>query len=233
MNFRILLLVLLVSMNAYAKPARHATPPQDESSASQNDTTVTIENANKQLTSHGWQISRITENPSFTTNPDRWYFNLNSNGRYKAYGACNYFSGVYKTDMAGSFKISTLDSSNNQCDNTKNEEVMIFNELLMIDSFEINEGILMLKSAGLPALELQASDKIVEVTVVHKVRSAQNTDKPHGKKGAKGNKNGKSDSTSKGKAKGKSSAKGDTPAKAKPTAKSATAKPSKKKQSLH
>lgn len=185
MALRLLLLTLIFSINVYAKPADRIQNTYLKNKLEMS-AQPTGEIPNKALTSNPWQISRVFEISKFSLNPDRWYFNFDLNGKYKAYGACNFISGTYKIDAIGNFKISTLDSSNNECNDTKDQEVTIFNELLMADSFEINENSLILKSADHPLIEFQSSDKTVNFTVPHKVYSVQKTTKSHGNKRTKG-----------------------------------------------
>lgn len=177
MAFRLLLLTLIFSINAYAKPTDRIQNQNFENKNLEMDAKSVEERSNKKLTTNPWQISRVFEISTFSFNPDRWYFNFDGNGRYRAYGACNYISGVYKTDIIGAFKISTLDSTNNNCDDTKDEEVNFFNVLLMADAFEIKESKLTLKSASRPLIEFQSSEKNVSFTVVHKIHRPQKNTK--------------------------------------------------------
>jgi len=178
MTLRILILILIFPISLHAKPINPIQDPQNQNIKIDWDAKHTEETKNQGLASNPWQISRVFENANFKPMPDRWYFNFDRNGKYKAYGACNYISGNYKTDNNGSFKINTLVSSNNNCEGSKDEEVIIFNELLIADSFEINESTLTLKSAEHALIEFQLSDKTVNFTVAYKVLSVKKAIKP-------------------------------------------------------
>jgi len=188
MAFRLLLLTLIFCINAYAKPADRIQNQNFENNNLAIDAQFVEESSIKKLTTNPWQISRIFEISTFSFNPDHWYFNFDGNGRYRAYGACNYISGAYKIDIIGVFKISTLDSTNNNCDDTKDEEVNVFNVLLMADAFEIKESKLTLKSAGRPLIEFQSSEKNVSFTVVHKLHKPQKSTKSNASRRTKASK---------------------------------------------
>lgn len=170
MIFRVLILSLLLSINAYAKPTLHATTPQAKSGATQNNAQSREDDLISQLNSHGWQVTQIAKQSGFNFDADHWIFNFAPNGKYKAFGTCNYLSGSFKTDTNGNFRISNLDGSNNRCEDGKDEETAIFNMLLLADSYEINGDTLLLKSNGQPLINLKASDKNVNQTVAHKSR---------------------------------------------------------------
>ena len=127
MIFRVLLITLVFSVNAYAKPAHHTTTPQEKMAPTKPSSQATEDDLSWQLSSHGWQISQIAKQPGFAFNADHWIFNFSSNGKYKAFGTCNYLSGNIKSDNTGTFRISNLVGSNNHCPDSKDEEILVFN----------------------------------------------------------------------------------------------------------
>ena len=185
MIFRVMVFTLLFSINAYAKPIHHQTPQQEKSNPSQTSTQATEDDLSKQLTSHGWQITQISKQSSFSFDADHWIFNFANDGKYKAFGTCNFLSGSFKTDNGGGFRISNLGGSNNHCNDAKDEETMIFNLLLLADGFEINGDALLLKSNGQPLINLKRSDQEVSKIVAHRIQSGDKTNKSHSKTGRK------------------------------------------------
>ena len=186
MIYRVLILTLLLSTSAHAKPSHHSTSNQDKSSASQTISHASEDDLSKQLTSHNWQITQVSKQPGFALDPDHWIFNFSSGGKYKAFGTCNYLGGNFKADGAGAFRISNLDGSNNRCEDAKEEETMVFNMLLLADSFEISGDGLLLKSNGQALIGLKASDKEVDRSVAHKSRVERGDGKSKSKKTGKG-----------------------------------------------
>ena len=185
MIFRVMVFTLLFSISAYAKPTHHSTTHQGKENPSQTSSQATEDDLSKQLTSHGWQITQISKQSSFTYDADHWIFNFANDGKYKAFGTCNFLSGSFKTDNGGAFRISNLGGSNNRCDDAKDEETMIFNLLLLADSFEINGDALVLKSNGQPLISLKRSDQEVSRIVAHRIQSGDKSNKSHTKKGGK------------------------------------------------
>jgi heat shock protein HslJ len=225
MIVRVLVFTLLFSMNAYAKPTLHATTPNQKITASETKSQIADGSLNTQLTSQNWQITQVTKQGSFSVDPDHWIFNFAANGKYKAFGTCNFLSGGYKTDEAGTFRISNLDGSNNHCSDEKDEEAIIFNMLLLADSFEMHGDTLLLKSSGQTLMELKQSDKEVSRSVAHKTKSDKSAGKSHRKKT-------ESVSAKKpGKSKAKTSSKEGKKAHAKTDAKKSSSKKHDKKKS--
>lgn len=165
MIVRVIALILAFSFNAYAKPAHHSASVHESRAPSP---TASEDDLAKQLTNHGWQITQMSKPAGLTFDADHWYFNFASNGKYKAFGSCNYVGGSYKVDGTGTFRINNLDGSNNHCGDGKDEEAAVFNILLMADSYEINGDTLLLKSTGQPLMTLKVSDKIVDLNLAHK-----------------------------------------------------------------
>lgn len=120
------------------------------------------------LHSHHWQISKIRESSNFSTNKDQWIFSFNKTGQYKAFGACNFIMGKFNALNDGTFRLGKLETSLNNCPESKEEEVMVFNMLLMADSFAINNGVLVLKSAGKVMIEFKYSDKNINFNMAQK-----------------------------------------------------------------
>ena len=182
MILRVLILTLLLSSSAYAKPTHHTSKHSQKNSASENKPQATAGDINKQLTDHNWQITEVIKQAGFSLGDDRWVFNFAANGKYKAFGTCNFLGGSYKTDEAGAFRVSNLDGSNNRCGDEKDEEAIIFNMLLLADSFEINGDALILKSSGQALMELMPSDKEVSRSVAHKTKGESSGKSRHKKK---------------------------------------------------
>ena len=183
MIFRVLLFTLLFSINAYAKP--------EKSNQSQTSIQATEDDLSKQLTSHDWQITRIAKQAGFSFNAEHWIFNFSSNGKYKAFGTCNHLSGNIKSDDTGTFRISNLVGSNNHCSDSKDEENMVFNTLLMIDAFEIKYGELLLKYNGQGLIELKPTDKIVNLKANLKAQKVTKSEESLPPKKIKGHPQGK------------------------------------------
>ena len=133
-----------------------------------------------ELNSHNWQINKILLTSNFTTNEDRWLFSFDKTGKYKAFGACNFLTGKFKASDDGTFRLGKLETSLNDCPESKDEEVMVFNMLLMADSFAIRGETLVLKSGDKVMMELIASKQDINVKM---------SKKSHGKKDKKGAKN--------------------------------------------
>lgn len=132
-----------------------------------------------ELSSHNWQISKILVNNNFKANDDHWLFSFNKTGQYKAFGACNYLTGKFNAGDDGAFRLGKLESSLNDCPDDKDEEVMLFNMLLMADSFAMREDLLVLKSGDKVMMELKATNQDINVKMPKK---------SHGKKDKKGTK---------------------------------------------
>jgi len=225
MIIRVLVFTLLFSMNAYAKPTLYATSPDPKSAGSEAKAKSADGTLNNQLTSHNWKINNVSKQTSFSFDADHWIFNFAANGKYKAFGTCNFLSGNYKTDEAGGFRISNLDGSNNHCEEAKDEETIIFNMLLLADSFEINSEGLTLKSVGQPLIEFKPSEKDVSRNVAHKTKREKSAGNSHR------NKTEKSSAQKPGKSKAKPSSKDDKKAHAKTDAKKSSSKKHDKKKS--
>lgn len=163
MILRILVITLLFSVNAYAKPAHHATTPQEKNNPSQTISQASEDGLTKELTSHNWQISNILVTNSFTANTNHWLFSFNKTGQYKAFGACNYLTGEFSADNDGTFRLGKLKTSLNKCPESKDEEVMVFNMLLMADSIAVSGDTLLLKSGTKVMMELKPSDQDIKV----------------------------------------------------------------------
>ena len=113
---------------------------------------------------------------NFTTNEDHWLFSFDKTGKYKAFGACNYLTGKFNASDDGTFRLGKLETSLNDCPESKDEEVMIFNMLLMADSFALRGNTLVLKSGDKVMMELIASKQDINVKMAKKA---------HGKKDKK------------------------------------------------
>jgi heat shock protein HslJ len=129
-----------------------------------------------ELNRHNWQINKILLTSNFTTNEDRWLFSFDKTGKYKAFGACNYLTGKFNASDDGTFRLGKLETSLNDCPESKDEEVMVFNMLLMADSFALRGDTLLLKSGDKVMMELIASKQDINVMMAKKV---------HGKKDKK------------------------------------------------
>lgn len=121
-----------------------------------------------ELNSHHWQISKIRELSNFSTNKDQWVFSFSKTGQYKAFGACNFIMGKFNALNDGTFRLGKLETSLNNCPESKQEEVMVLNMLLMADSFAIRDGVLVLKSAGKVIMEFKYSDQNMNFNMAQK-----------------------------------------------------------------
>jgi heat shock protein HslJ len=182
MILRVLILTLLLSINAYAKSIHHTSKHPQNNTVSVKEPQAPKGDINKQLADHNWQITQVIKQAEFSLGDDRWVFNFAANGKYKAFGTCNFLSGSYKTDEAGMFRVSNLDGSNNSCGDEKDEEAIIFNMLLLADSFEINGDALILKSSGQALMELRTSNKEVSSSVAHTIKGENSVKSSHKKK---------------------------------------------------
>jgi heat shock protein HslJ len=124
-----------------------------------------------ELNSHNWQISKILVTNNFTANEDHWLFSFDKAGKYKAFGACNYLTGKFNAGDDGAFRLGKLETSLNDCPESKDEEVMVFNMLLMADSFALRGDTLVLKSGDKVMMELVASKQDINVKMAKKSHS--------------------------------------------------------------
>ena len=137
-----------------------------------------------ELSSHNWQISKILVNNNFKANDDHWLFSFNKTGQYKAFGACNYLNGKFNAGDDGAFRLGKLETSLNDCPEDKDEEVMVFNMLLMADSFALREDLLILKSGDKVMMELKPSNQDINVNMAHKSHGKKDKKTKAGKKKA-------------------------------------------------
>lgn len=121
-----------------------------------------------ELNNHHWQISKVVMSNNFIANKNHWIFSFNKTGQYKAFGACNFLMGKFNAFNDGTFRLGKLETSLNNCPESKEEEVMVFNMLLMADSFAINNGVLVLKSAGKVMIEFKYSDQNINFNMAQK-----------------------------------------------------------------
>ncbi len=137
-----------------------------------------------ELSSHNWQINKILVNNNFKANDDHWLFSFTKTGQYKAFGACNYLSGKFNAGDDGAFRLGKLETSLNDCSDDKDEEVMVFNMLLMADSFAMREDMLILKSGDKVMMELKPSNQDINVKMAHKSHGKKDKKTKAGKKKA-------------------------------------------------
>jgi heat shock protein HslJ len=163
MIFRVVTLAVLFSMNAYAKPS--LTISYDDNARKSK---LLEDDLTGALINHGWQITALPMQSRFKPDDKHWFFNFSENKKYKAFGNCNILSGSYQANNTGEFRISTLEGSKSNCSESKEEETMIFNLLLMIDHFEIKNDRLRFKSNGQDLIELNTSHKLVDTNLTRK-----------------------------------------------------------------
>jgi heat shock protein HslJ len=209
MIFRVMALTLLISINAIAKPINHLTSDQGQQPQAKETAKSFEDDLSRQLTSHSWQITNIPKQSEFKFDEHHWIFNFTNNGKYKAFGTCNYLTGSYKTDNTGAFRISNLDGSNNHCENAKEDEAKVFNMLLMADSLVIKGESLILKTNGQALIELKATNNQAIAAAVKKKRSDERLGSTNSKK-VKVNKTIKSKKHKARKSSSKSSSKKDS-----------------------
>lgn len=163
------------------KPAEASpvTPPKATTPKEVKSLSINEHISLSELNSHNWQISKILVTNNFTANEDHWLFSFDKAGKYKAFGACNYLTGKFNASDDGAFRLGKLETSLNDCPESKDEEVMVFNMLLMADSFAFRGDTLVLKSGDKVMMELSASKKDINVVM---------TKKSHGKKDKKSSK---------------------------------------------
>ena len=159
MFLRVFILTIFLCINAYAKPIDQLTSNENKNLQPKNIAKYSEDDLKNLLISHAWQIKKVTKQPEFEFNTNHWIFNFQSDEKYRAFGICNYLKGSYEASNNGGFRISKLDSSNNHCDNAKDDEAKVFNMLIMADSFAIDRETLLLKNNGQVLIELEASDK--------------------------------------------------------------------------
>jgi heat shock protein HslJ len=179
MILRILVITIIFSVNAYAKPAQHATTSQEKNNPSQTISPASEDGLTKELTSHNWQISNILVKNNFTLKDDQWLFSFNKAGQYKAFGACNYLTGKFSAENNGTFRLGKLETSLNECPASKDEEIMVMNMLLMADSFAISGDTLLFKSGSKVMMELKPSNQDINTKMTKKSQDKK------GKKAAK------------------------------------------------
>jgi heat shock protein HslJ len=124
-----------------------------------------------ELNSHNWQINKIFMTNNFTANEDHWIFSFNKTGQYKAFAACNFLTGKFNAGDDGAFRLGKLETSLNECPESKDEEVMVFNMLLMADSFSIRGDTLVLKSGDKAMMELIPSTQDINIKMSKKTHS--------------------------------------------------------------
>ncbi|MEO0048359.1 MAG: hypothetical protein RLZZ410_1318 [Pseudomonadota bacterium] len=138
-----------------------------------------------ELNSHNWQINKIFITNNFKASEDHWLFSFNQNGQYKAFGACNFLSGKFKATDEGTFRLGKLETSLNDCPESKDEEVMVFNMLLMADSFALRDEALLFKSGDKVMMELIRSSKEINVNMSKKSHSKKDKNSKKIKSGQK------------------------------------------------
>jgi len=121
-----------------------------------------------ELNNHHWQISKIVMSSNFIANKNQWIFSFNKTGQYKAFGACNFLMGKFNAFNDGTFRLGKLETTLNDCPESKEKEVMVFNMLLMADSFAIRDGVLVLKSAQKVMMEFKYSDQNINFNMAQK-----------------------------------------------------------------
>ncbi|CEN56299.1 META domain-containing protein [Candidatus Methylopumilus turicensis] len=134
-------------------------------------TTATERTSLSELYNQNWQMSRILISNNFIAHENHWQFGFNKNGKYKAFGACNYLTGKFNASDDGAFRLGKLETSLNDCPESKDEEVMVFNMLLMADSFAIQGERLVLKSGGRVMMELRVYDQEINVQMAKRSHS--------------------------------------------------------------
>jgi len=131
-----------------------------------------------ELSSHNWQINKIFIMNGFTAHEDHWVFNFTKTGQYKAFAACNFLNGRFNAGDDGAFRLGKLETSLNECPESKDEEVMVFNMLLMADSFAIRGDTLVLKSGDKVMMELIPSTQDINFMMSKKTHSKKDKKEP-------------------------------------------------------
>ena len=123
------------------------------------------------LHDQGWQISKINSANHFVSQPNHWIFNFANTGKYKALGACNSITGSFTASNDGVFRLRKLETSHNECPESKDEETMVFNLLLMADSFGISNQVLTLKSGNKVLMEFSPNNQEIKLNIAHKAKA--------------------------------------------------------------
>ena len=105
-----------------------------------------------QLTMHPWKVIGIRRAPHLNFNVDNTVFIFSKNNDFKAFVSCHTFAGKFEADADGKFFLTKLTSSNEHCEEPREQEVLIESLLLSANFFVINDETLMLGSQGVAEL---------------------------------------------------------------------------------
>ena len=112
-----------------------------------------------------WQIREASGRENFSFNPDHWIFKFEENGNYKAFGNCNHVYGKFAADAAQTFRLRKLATTNNNCPAGRDEEVMIFNDLILANQYLIQDGQLLLKQDEKTLIVFEATNADVSFSL--------------------------------------------------------------------
>jgi heat shock protein HslJ len=112
-----------------------------------------------------WQIRQASGKENFNFNPDHWIFKFEENGNYKAFGNCNHVYGKFAADAAQTFRLRKLATTNNNCPQGRDEEVMIFNDLILANQYLIQDGQLLLKQDEKTLIVFEATNADVSFSL--------------------------------------------------------------------
>lgn len=112
-----------------------------------------------------WQIREASGRENFSFNPDHWIFKFEENGNYKAFGNCNHVYGKFAADAAQTFRLRKLATTNNNCPTGRDEEVMIFNDLILANQYLIQDGLLLLKQNEKTLIVFEATNADVSFSL--------------------------------------------------------------------
>lgn len=164
-----LILATLLTLGACFKAHAVESNLQVESPLSQQQSMERI--SLSELNRHHWQISKINNLASFQQKEKSWIFSFPASGKYKAFGICNIITGSFNAGDNGAFRLGKLETPTSECPESKDEEAMVFNLLLLADNFAIRRDLLILKSANQVLLELSPSDQEINAKIPTKSHS--------------------------------------------------------------
>ena len=113
------------------------------------------------LAEHAWKIIGVRGVSHLNFNVDESVFAFSKTNEFKAFISCNQLAGKFHADDSGHFFLKNLLSSNEKCEVSHDQEVMIESFLLSADTFLINDQMLLIGTQGQSLLALVATDHTV------------------------------------------------------------------------
>ena len=138
----------LESVDVEALKAKPVEAAPSDAPASKLSSNLINNTSFEHLVEHAWKIVGMRGVNEFAFDIDKSVFEFSKHGELKAFLSCNYISGKFAADDAGKFFLTKLNSSNNACTSSREQEVGIVSMMLSADEFFINDRTLMLVSQG-------------------------------------------------------------------------------------